>query len=511
MRVSFLSKCMLSTVITAAICTAAISASETSATTSRQLMERVKAIEPTTIDLTPTQSPKAPDALSLNDCLTLAFKHNAGFRSNLQRLVDARRELWVAEQRLALSVSGSAEREKVAGNSSTADALIASTTARWEALNGGAFEATMSSGTQDDLGSVFSQRPSTSVSYDQPILRGFGLASSTAERIRSARTSLASQEMTFYDAYQDLAQRIISDYYAVLLARGEVEIAQRSVDRAKQFYDMNYAKFSGEGLAKSGETWVSQIPEIDVDSARLSWERAKQQLISQQQAAKDTVDTLLLDMGYAPASTPDLTTRIAYMPQEYDETTLIGTALENSTQLGRLALNRQDTEAAVRIAKSQDRPDLIASIGVSDLGQTIGGKTFSSGWFTGLRINMPFWERSRTENIERNQRSLSVLDQQIIAARDQVTQDVQQQIRAAVSSRARIDIGEQSVALARKNREAAQGMYDEGLSDYLRVLDADDRLVQAERSLLQEKVQYFLTTIRVRRVVGEDVTKELPK
>jgi outer membrane protein TolC len=88
---------------------------------------------------------------------------------------------------------------------------------------------------------------------------------------------------------------------------------------------------------------------------------------------------------------------------------------------------------------------------------------------------------------------------------------MQRQIRAATSSRARIDIGEMSVALARKSREAAQGMYDEGLSDYLRVLDAEDRLVEAERSLLQEQVQYFLTTVRVRRALGDDITQGLPE
>jgi outer membrane protein TolC len=53
-------------------------------------------------------------------------------------------------------------------------------------------------------------------------------------------------------------------------------------------------------------------------------------------------------------------------------------------------------------------------------------------------------------------------------------------------------------------------MYDEGLSDYLRVIDAEDRLVQAERSLLNEQVQYFLTTVRVRKALGEDITQGLP-
>jgi hypothetical protein len=36
-------------------------------------------------------------------------------------------------------------------------------------------------------------------------------------------------------------------------------------------------------------------------------------------------------------------------------------------------------------------------------------------------------------------------------------------------------------------------------------------LVQAERSLLREQVEYFLTTVRLRRALGEDVTQGLPE
>lgn len=222
------------------------------------------------------------------------------------------------------------------------------------------------------------------------------------------------------------------------------------------------------------------------------------------------MDRLLLDMGFVPGATPELTTSVTYSPQEYDESALIRTALANSTELGQLELSRQDAEAVRRIARSQERPDLIASVGITDMGQTLGGTAVSTGWFGGVRVDVPIWERRRQEDVDRAQRALDVLEQRTVATREQVTQEVQRQVRAAVSSRARIGIGEQSVTLARKNREAAQGMYDEGLSDYLRVLDAEDRLVEAERSLLQEQVQYFLTAVAIRRALDEDVTQGLP-
>jgi len=477
---------------------------------SPEMWQRVKGAEPATVDLAPTPSEMAPPKLSLRECVALTFRHNAGFRQSLQQLVNARGSLWVADQRAFLTAAASSEREQNPGGEPETN-LSSGLSMRYDLTTGGSIVVDADTGTQETLADILTQQPSLVLSYDQPLLRGAGLASTTYERIRSARASLALQELSFFDSRQDLAERVIAGYFGVLLAQGEVDIAKRAVDRAKQFYDINYVKFSGEGLVKPGETWISQVAEIDVDQARLSWEQSKQQLISQQQGLRDDMDTLLLDMGFTPTGTPQLTTAITYQPQEYDEAELIPIALANSTDLGRLDISRQDALAQLRIALSERLPDVIASAGVTDLGDTLGGVPVSTGWFGGIRIEVPLWDRQRSENGQRAQRALEVLDQNTTATRDRVRQDVQQQIRAAASTRARIDIGEQSVALARKSREAAQGMYDEGLSDYLRVLDAENRLVEAERSLLQQQVQYFLTTVRLRKALSEDVTQGLPE
>jgi outer membrane protein TolC len=477
---------------------------------SLDIWQRVHAVEPAKVDLKPTPSPSAPAALSLREAIALAARHSADFRQNQQQLADARQRLWVADQKLYYTATGSGQREKAPGGD-VADTFSARLGTTWQMSDGSALRSDVGTGTQEEFGTLFSNQPSLSLSYDRPLLRGAGLASSTSERIRSARTSLASQELSFYDSYQSLAQTIINDYCAILLASGQLEIAKRAVERAQKLYDINYAKFSGEGLVKPGETWISQVAELDVNQSRLSLEQAKQTQISSEQNYRDALDSLLLDMGFTPGATPQLTTAISYSPDKYDEAALIKEALSNSTQLGQLDLNRQNADAALRIARSQYRPDVTASVGINDLGETVGGVSTSNGWFTGIRVDVPIRDRSRQADVDQNGRALDVLQQRIIAARDSVTQEVQRQVRAALSSQARIGIGEQAVALAQKNREAAQGMYDEGLNDYLRVLDADDRLVSAERSLLQEKIQYFLTTIRLQRAVSADITKDLPE
>jgi outer membrane protein TolC len=476
---------------------------------SPEMWERVKAVEPETVDLSPTPSLMAPSELSLKECVAFTFQHNAGFRQTLQQLVNARGSLWVADQRARFTASVSGEREQSPGGDPQTG-LSSGVSMRYDLTTGGSIVVDSGTGTQETLADMLTQQPSLVLSYDQPLLRGAGLASSTSERIRGARASMAEQELSFFDSRQDLAERVIGDYFDVLLAQGEVDIARRAVDRAKQFYDRSYVNFTGEGVSKPGEEWVTLVSEPDMDQARLSWEQSQQQLISREQRLRDSMDTLLLDMGFTPTGTPELTTAITYEPQDYDQAELIAIALANSTDLARLAISREDALAQLRIARSEHLPDVTASVGVTDRGETSGGVSVSTGWFGGIRVEVPLWDRQRSESIRRARRALDVLDQNTTAAREQVRQDVQRQIRAAESSRARIAIGELSKALAEKNREAARVRNEYGLDDSLRVLDAEDRLVQAERSLLQEQVEYSLTVIRLRKALGEDVTQGLP-
>ena len=79
---------------------------------STEMWGRVRGAEPARVDLKPTASPQAPGALSLKECIALAFRHNADFRQAQERLTSSRRGLWVADQRLFYTVTGQAERER---------------------------------------------------------------------------------------------------------------------------------------------------------------------------------------------------------------------------------------------------------------------------------------------------------------------------------------------------------------------------------------------------------------
>jgi len=476
---------------------------------SPQMWERIRAALPRSVDLTPTPSPEAPAQLSVKQCVELAFRHNAGFRNAQDALLNARGGLWVADQSLTYTASASTQREKTPGGVA-ASASSASARASWERLGGDTLSLNVDTLNRPELSDFLRRRPALTLAYERPLLRGAGLASSRYQEVRQANVALLTQEIAFYDSRQELALSIIQSYFNTLLAQGEIEIARRTVDRAQNLYDINYAKFTGEGLKKEGEVWVSQIAGLDVDRAELSLKVARQGLIAQEQALKDAMDTLLVAIGLRPGSTPTLTTKVEYTPQPYDQAALTQAALANSTDLARLNLGYRDAIETRRLAYSASKPDLVATAAVSDAGETAAGVTPGSGWSAGLRVDLPLWDRSLAEAKASADRTLRVLGQQLIARHDSVTQEIQRLVRAAESTKASIAIGEENVKLAQKNLEAARGMYAEGLRDLLTVSDADNGLVEAERSLLQLKIEYFVDTVSIRQALGEDVTQGLP-
>jgi len=476
------------------------------------MWERIRAVQPDAIDLTPTQSPAPPETLSLRQCVSLAFQHNRSFRAAQEGLLSARRGLWVADQRLSYSVSGSAQRDDASGTSATSTAS-ASASASWERLGGDSVALGVSTGSKSSFSDLLTERPSMSLTYDRPILRGVGLASSTYESVRGARFSLVREEFQFYETRQDLALRIIGLYFSAVRAQGDVEISQRAVERAKDFYEKNYALFTGEGVKEPDEVWVSEVAEVEVDQARLSWDQAKQSVIQEEQGFRDAMDDLLLTMGLLPGSTPELTTMVGYAPKDYEEAALTETALANSLTLAGLNLSREDARARRRIAYSSAKPDLTASLGVTDAGATRADEDGSTSWFAGLRVDVPLWDRSRAESKASADRSLLLVEQETIAARVSEAQRIRTLVRANESAKATIALGEQNVALAQKNRDRIQAMFEEQVAgyDYLKVQRADEDLVSAERALLQQKVDYFLTTVKMRQALGEDITLGLPE
>src|SRR5262245_23001317 len=175
----------------------------------------------------------------------------------------------------------------------------------------------------------------TTLSLSQPLLRGFGSA--------VARRSLTSAELRRDDAgrqqtltEQEVALEVAAAYYRVVAQEAIVDVARKSLDRARRLRDASEAKLDA-GL----------VSQLDVLRAQQLVSQAEIQLFDAQSAAEDARDRLLFSMGHPPGEQFVVPAVIPRTADRIDPDEAVGMAVANRLDLKSLAASGTDAEQQV--------------------------------------------------------------------------------------------------------------------------------------------------------------------
>jgi outer membrane protein TolC len=213
------------------------------------------------------------------------------------------------------------------------------------------------------------------------------------------------------------------------------------------------------------------------------------------------MDGLLVLLGLQVGGLPELVTTVAYAPEALDPLALTAQALETRPDLRLADLSIEDREAVVRIARSFRLPtlDLFA-----DWTRQRDGLEERS-WLVGLDLSVPIASRSLSEAVRQASWDLLVSKQAKEELKQRIVADVRRQVRAAGAARANVDIAEKGLEVAKRSLFIAQRMVEEGLATNRDVLDAQDEIRRSESQLATSKIDYYLSLVRLRVAIGEDV------
>jgi len=437
-----------------------------------------------TADLTPTTPLPAPERLALREAIETAFKYNLSFRTTIEILLDGQSELRVSEQRWALTVG--ADIESVRNGVDTTGA-VATAGFTWSALTGSEFSVAAA------LGSLSTR--DYEISYIHPLGRGKGRVSAANEALRQARSSYRQSLLSFYLDQQDLAEAVVVAYFEAYKRDKLRAIEQKGLDLAER------ALTDAEARRAEEENTI-----FDVTRAQFRVARAQQSLYRAQQLYGDGVDQLLRLLGLEIGGEPTLTTEPVYAPEPIDPAAAVATALEQRAELSLLDLEIDDDRAVVRIERDARRPRIDALAAVS---------RFSSGGQTelliGLRSSLPIRSRRLEEAAAIARRLLMVSEQDRHDWRQRIAAEVRNLARAARAAEDNVESAEQNLAAAQVSLDAAQIFVEEGLGDNRNLIDAQDALTSSEALHLTAPIDYYLTTVRLKRAVGENILEGLPE
>ena len=361
------------------------------------------------------------------------------------------------------------------------------------------------------------ERGAVGVTLRKPLMQGSGRLSNKSNLVLGATTDVAVENSQLFLSRQSTVIEVANAYYQAVLQQKRVIIQQQSLDVATQ------AEFAARKKVEAG-----LLPGLEASRAKLDLVSTEDGLNEQKRAAQAALDRLMVAIGTGVGQTPlledteptvELDTPMldkaiaAMVPPTLEDA--IRTALANRAELKIGEENILDQQRRVAITKDRLRPNMDMVMGYNSSDDNIGvlsSSLFNRGSLTtGVEYRVPLDKRRDREERDIASRDLDVLQKLQVYRTEQIHQEVRNAHQAVESDKTSLKINMDNLNEARENLKLAQRMVDEGLRDNREILDAKNALTRLQSSLIAAKINLYLDSLRLRREMGEDLTKVISK
>ena len=348
----------------------------------------------------------------------------------------------------------------------------------------------------------------------QPLLKNAWRFANQAPLV-IARRNVDVSRSTFAAQVSNNILQAVGQYWAVVEARGNLEVAQRSMEAAEATY-----KHDKRALE------LGALPPLDIYRSESQVASRRVQVIQSEYALKQAEDALRMTIGAdQDPNVQALDLELTEKPEPEGElrTTDTATALQQAlTKRPELdavhaALSRDQT--SIRLAHNHLLPqlDLTGAYASNGLGGTqftdAGIKRTSSSmnqlfgftyptYYAQLSLTLPLKNRAAKAEMGNalvSRRSDLYTERQ---TREQVMLDVSNSVHQLEQAKLSIAAGKESLDLAKKTLAAEQRKYELGSQTIFFVLEAQTELANAELSLLQAEVSYQIAVASVDHATG---------
>jgi outer membrane protein len=351
--------------------------------------------------------------------------------------------------------------------------------------------------------------------FTQPLLKN-GWVFANRAPLTIARRNLQQSEATFVAEVNTNVLQAVTQYWAVIEARGNLDVARSSMDAAEATYKRDKRALE-----------LGALPPLDIYRSESQVASRRVQVIQSEYTLKQAEDALRMTIGtdqdpYFQALDLELTER----PEPegdlrtIDASSALQLALTKRPEFDAAQAALANDETRIRLAHNHLLPelDLSGQYISNGLGGTqfndAGHKTTSSSlnqlfgftyptYYAQLSLTLPIKNRAAKAEMGTAlvSRRNDLYNQRQI--REQVTLDVSNAVHQLEQAKLSIAAGKEALDLAQKTMAAEQRKYDLGSETIFFVLEAQTELASAQLGLLQAEVNYQLAVAGVDHATGE--------
>jgi outer membrane protein TolC len=358
-----------------------------------------------------------------------------------------------------------------------------------------------------------------SFQFTQPLLRGGGRFANTAPLI-IARRALDQSRASFEAEVNDAILQVVNQYWAAVLARGALDVQQKSQKQAEASYERDKRALELGALAPL-EIYRSQSEvaarRVGVIQAGYALQQTEEVLRLTIGADRDPqIRTLELDLTEKPKPEGEL--------KSIDPETVLTEALNQRPEIEAVKNSLANDETSIRLAHNQLEPNLsltgfYQSTGLGgnqynlSTGQLISPGGFGSSMNQLFGFGFPGYGGTLTLTLPlKNRAGQASLGNALVSRthdlysgaqiREQITQEVSNAVHQLEEAKLALSAGTASFDLAQKSLASEQRKYELGAETNYFVLDAQSKVAQAELILLQTQVNYQVALASVSHATG---------
>jgi len=355
--------------------------------------------------------------------------------------------------------------------------------------------------------------------FTQPLLRNAWRFANRAPLV-IARRVLQQSRASFEAQVSDAILQVVTKYWAVVQAQGDLEVERKSLEAADITYQSNKRALE-----------LGALPPLDIYRSESEVASRRVLMIRGEYALKRAEDELRRTIGadldpYFHALDLDLTEKpdVEGEPKSIDVASALGEALKQRPELLAARYSLENDDTSIRLARNRLKPDLSLSGFYQSNG--LGGNEFSlatgqliskgglgasfhqlfgfgfPGYGATLTLNLPIKNRAAEAElgsalVSRHRDMYSA--QQL---KEQVTLDVTNSIHQLEEAKLTLAAGRTALDLAQKVLAAEHRKYELGVQPIFFILDAQTKLAQAQSDLLQAEINYRIAVAAVDHATG---------
>jgi outer membrane protein len=351
------------------------------------------------------------------------------------------------------------------------------------------------------------------LTFDMPLLRGFGKEVNTADLVL-AKSNVDISRQTLLLQSQLTIQQVENAYWDLLAARAAVDVAHESLKLAQDLYDLNKKKVE-----------VGTLAPIEITQAEAGVASREEAVIIAETAVLNAQDNLLRLMA-VPKDDPAWSQRILptdrpeYQARTVDVDATLSKALELRPEIVTARQQLKDSELAERVARHETKhslsltaaliPSYSASsntgsqytVGASTPQSATDEKSDSRAWSVGLLYGYPIGNRVAKANYEIATLDRAKAEIGLKNAEQLIRVDVRAAARSVESGVKRVAAARSNSVLQRKTVDAEQKKFENGMSTSFEVLRIQNDLFSAQLAEIQAILSYTKSLADLERAQG---------